>query len=120
MSDKRTYRCINPFLQVTAKGEKLYTGGMEVEGGDSILKTHRAYFVPVEEAAPVLEGVEEPKEAPAAEQPPEEGGADMEEDDMAPDAIRTETATSAPGEPRAVTRPRPRGRKPESADESKG
>lgn len=112
MSDKRTYRCINPFLQVTAKGEKLYTGGMEVEGGDSILKTHRAYFVPVEEAAPV--------EAPVAEQPPEEGGADVEEDDMAPDAIRTETATAAPGEPRAVTPPRRRGRKPESDDESKG
>ncbi|WP_330253135.1 hypothetical protein OG874_00520 [Nocardia sp. NBC_00565] len=84
------YRCNNGFIYYTAAGEKTITGGMEVDGDDPILQSHRAHFVAM-------------------------AGSDPEP----PVAVRTEVATAAPDEMRALPTPKrgpSRGRKASPAD----
>jgi hypothetical protein len=45
------YRCINAF----ATGDRIYTGGEEVDEGDQILKTHRGHFAEVTSRPGVFE-----------------------------------------------------------------
>jgi hypothetical protein len=69
------YRCINPF----ATGDRIYTGGEEVDEGDAIIKTHRGHFAEVTtrpgvfEAATAAPGEQRdlstPKKAPAKKAP---------------------------------------------------
>ncbi|UGT65323.1 hypothetical protein LTT66_18305 [Nocardia gipuzkoensis] len=69
------YRCINAF----ATGDRIYTGGEEVDEGDQILKTHRGHFAEVAsrpgvfEAATAAPGEQRdltpPRKAPAKKAP---------------------------------------------------
>jgi hypothetical protein len=81
MMSNEKYRCINAFAYLKG-GVKMYGGGTEVSADDSILQTHGLFFALI------------PGSATA--------------DEVAVEAVGSETATAAPGELRSLTTPEKR------------